>query len=146
MDYTDKEIELFLESQLKEHGEWLTKRFREKLEKNKNRSSGRLIGSMQGRNFSVRPNDGGATLAIDILEYGRLMEIGGRKRKLATRNRRVWEKKNHTPRGRKQTQWYNKNMYGGLGWLIRTITAGIGEEELQRIRDIISSNVNSASI
>ena len=135
MEYTDKEIQTFVSEQLKNHGEWLTRRFREALEKNKNRESGQLIASM-GDNFRITPSEGGATLVIDILEYGRLMEIGGRKRKIAAKNHDVWEKKNH--RGKKKTQWYNKNRYGGYGYLIRTLSAGMTETELQRIRSIIA--------
>ena len=135
MDYTDKEIQTFVTEQLKNHGEWLTKRFREALEKNKNRESGQLIASM-GNNFNVTPTEGGATLTIDILEYGRLMEIGGRKRKIAAKNHDVWGTKNH--RGKKKTQWYNKNRYGGYGYLIRTLSAGMTDAELQRIRSIIT--------
>lgn len=136
MEYTDKEIQAFVESQLKEHGEWLTRRFREALEKNKNKQSGRLIGSLSDGGFSVRPSEGGATLAIDILEYGRLMEIGGRKRKIAAKNHDVWGQRNR-PKGKKRVQWYNKNRYGGYGYLIRSLSAGMTEDELKRIRGII---------
>lgn len=134
MEYTDKEIQTFVEDQLLHHGEWLTRRFREALEKNKNRESGQLIASM-GRNFSVRSSEGGATLVIDILEYGRLMEIGGRKQKIVARNRNIWEKQNH--RSKKKTQWYNKNRYAGYGHLVRVLSVGMTDLELQRIRGIL---------
>ena len=135
MEYTEKEIQTFVMEQLKEHGEWLTRRFREALEKNKNRETGTLIGSMQGKGFSVKPEADGATLAIDILEYGRLMEIGGRRRRIAARNHDVWGKKNRA-KGKK-TLWYNKNRYGGYGYLVRSLSAGMSDAELQRIRGII---------
>jgi len=36
-------------------------------------------------------------------------------------------------------EWYNKNRYGGYGRLIRRLTAGMSEQELQRIRGILQS-------
>lgn len=136
MDYTEKEIQAFVEEQLRDHGEWLTRRFRGALEKNRNRNTGTLIGSLSGDSFEVRPSQGGATLAIDILEYGRLMEIGGRKRRLKQKNHDVWERRNHRPKG-KRVDWYNKNRYGGYGHLVRTLTAGMTDAELDRIRGIL---------
>ena len=34
-------------------------------------------------------------------------------------------------------QWYNKNRYAGYGRLIRRLTAGMSDAELQRIRGIL---------
>ena len=46
----------------------------------------------------------------------------------------VWGKKNRRP---KKVQWYNKNRYAGYGRLIRRLTAGMSDAELQRIRGIL---------
>ena len=40
--------------------------------------------------------------------------------------------------GQKKVQWYNKNRYGGYGRLIRRLTAGMSDAELQRIRGILN--------
>ena len=52
----------------------------------------------------------------------------------AKKNGDVWGKKNHRP---KKVQWYNKNRYVGYGRLIRRLTAGMSDAELQRIRGIL---------
>jgi len=51
----------------------------------------------------------------------------------------AWAKKNHCP---KKVQWYNKNRYAGYGRLIRRLTAGMSDHELQRIRGILQSAKN----
>ena len=47
----------------------------------------------------------------------------------------MWAKQNHKP---KKIQWYNKNRYAGYGRLIRRLTAGMSDHELQRIRGILA--------
>ena len=51
-----------------------------------------------------------------------------------SQNHGVWSKKNHRP---KKVRWYNKNRYAGYGRLIRRLTAGMSDAELQRIRGIL---------
>lgn len=41
-----KEIELFIQEELSQHGEWLVDRFAEALEKNKNVDTGQLLESL----------------------------------------------------------------------------------------------------
>jgi len=131
-----KEIELFIREELDQHGEWLIDRFTEALERNKNVDSGTLLESFDARVGSGP--DGSITLAVSFMTYGRAMEIAGRKRKKkaawAKKNGETWGKK--TRRGKK-VEWYNKNRYGGYGRLIRRLTAGMSEQELQRIRGIL---------
>lgn len=73
------------------------------------------------------------------MTYGRAMEVMGRRRKRkavwAKKNGDVWGKKNR--RGKK-VQWYNRNRYAGYGRLIRRLTAGMSDAELQRIRGILN--------
>lgn len=130
-----KEIELFVEEELSQHGEWLVDRFAEALERNRNVDTGQLLESLDyevGRGY-----DGSRTLSVSFMTYGRAMEIAGRRRKQRlkeNRNHDVWEKKNRRP---KKVQWYNKNRYAGYGRLIRRLTAGMSDRELRRIRGII---------
>ena len=75
----------------------------------------------------------------NFLTYGRLAEVMSSRRKkqqkIAKKNGDVWASKNHKP---KKVQWYNKNRYGGYGRLIRRLTAGMSDHELQRIRGILT--------
>ena len=131
--YDYKEIELFIREELSQHGEWLIDRFIEALEKNRNIDSGALIESFD---YQTGTEGGAQTLTVSFLTYGRAMEIGGRRRKqrMKEQNHKVWAKKNHRP---KRVQWYNKNRYAGYGRLIRRLTAGMSDDELQRIRGIL---------
>lgn len=130
-----KEIELFIQEELSQHGEWLVDRFAEALEKNKNVDTGQLLESLDYQTGSGP--DGSQTLSVSFMTYGRAMEIAGRRRKQRLKeqkNHDVWGKKNHRP---KKVQWYNKNRYAGYGRLIRRLTAGMSDAELRRIRGII---------
>lgn len=136
-EYSYKEVNLFIKEELSQHGEWLIDRFAEALEKNKNIDTGQLLESL---NYNTDEDHlGNFTLAISFMTYGRAMEVMARKRKKRlqeSQNQNVWAKKNHKP---KKTQWYNKNRYAGYGRLIRRLTAGMSEDELQRIRGILAN-------
>ena len=130
-----KEIDLFIQEELSQHGEWLVDRFVDALEAGDHVVSGDLIDSMD---YSTGNGvDGSQTLSISFLTYGRLMEAAARHRKQhlkESQNHGVWSKKNHRP---KKVRWYNKNRYAGYGRLIRRLTAGMSDAELQRIRGIL---------
>ena len=132
---TYKEIELFVQEELSQHGEWLVDRFAEALERNKNVDTGTLIESLDYQTGSGP--DGSQTLSVSFMTYGRAMEVMGRRRKQRlkeSRNHDAWGKKNRRP---KKVQWYNKNRYAGYGRLIRRLTAGMSDAELRRIRGIL---------
>ena len=135
-EYSNKEVNLFIKEELSQHGEWLIDRFADALEKNKNIESGQLLESL---NYDVgEDHQGNFTLSINFMTYGRAMEVMARRRKAKLQepqNHNVWAKKNHKP---KKVQWYNKNRYAGYGRLIRKLTVGMSEDELKRIRDILS--------
>lgn len=130
-----KEIDLWVREELDQHGEWLVDRFVEALERGGHVVSGDLIDSF---NYRTGSEMGAQTLTVSFFTYGRLMEATARKRKRqsawAKKNGEVWGKKNHRP---KKVQWYNKNRYAGYGRLIRRLTAGMSDAELQRIRGIL---------
>jgi hypothetical protein len=134
-DVSDKEIQQWISEELKQHGTFLVDRFVAALDKNKNVDTGALRSSFSQ---SVAFTPDGITLTLQFFTYGRYIEIAARRRK----KHKEWEKKNGqvwngTNRKPKKVQWYNKNRYAGYGRLIRTLTAGMSDAELQRIRGII---------
>lgn len=135
-DISYKEIDLWVREELSQHGEWLVDRFVEALERGKNVVSGDLIDSL---NYDVGQGaDGSQQLTVSFLTYGRLAEVMSsrhKKRLKEQQNHDVWGRKNHRP---KKVQWYNKNRYAGYGRLIRRLTAGMSDHELQRIRGILT--------
>lgn len=139
-DPTYQEIDLFIREELSQHGEWLVDRFIEALERGGNVDTGALAESFD---YRTATEQGAQILTVSFLTYGRLAEIRSRRsRKAATvtaesasgRNRSVWARKNHRP---KRVQWYNRNRYAGYGRLIRRLTAGMSESELQRLHGIL---------
>ena len=135
-DISYKEIDLWVREELSQHGEWLVDRFIEALEKGGHVVSGDLLDSFDYQ--TGQGYDGSQTLTVSFLTYGRLAEVASRRRRKSTneqKNHNVWGKKNHKP---KKMQWYNKNRYAGYGRLIRRLTAGMSDHELQRIRGILN--------
>lgn len=129
-----QEIDLWVREELSQHGEWLVDRFIEALERGRNVDTGALIDSFD---YTTGSEQGAQTLTVSFLTYGRLAEVRSRRRKQHLKeqqNHNVWARKNHHP---KRVQWYNKNRYAGYGRLIRRLTAGMSDHELQRIRGII---------
>ena len=133
-----KEIDLWVREELSQHGEWLVDQFVEALERGGHVVSGDLIDSFD---YRTATEQGAQTLTVSFLTRGRLMEVAGRRRRKSAsggfpggNNRSAWAKKNHRP---KRVQWYNKNRYAGYGRLIRRLTAGMSDAELQRIRGIL---------
>ncbi len=129
-----KELDLWIQEELSQHGEWLIDRFIDALERNKNVDSGNLIESFD-YSVSAGSPGGGTTLTVTFPLYGRLAEVRSRRLRKSGTNRDTWQRKhNHKP---KKVQWYNKNRYAGYGRLIRRLTAGMSEAELKRIRGIL---------
>ena len=132
--YSYKEIDLWVREELSQHGEWLVDRFIEALEKGGHVDTGALVESFD---YQTGTEQGAQTLTVSFNTYGRMMEVAARRRKQhlkESQNQKVWAKKNHRP---KRVQWYNKNRYAGYGRLIRRLTAGMSDAELQRIRSIL---------
>lgn len=143
-DPTYQEIDRWVREELSQHGEWLIDRFIEALEQGGHVNTGDLADSF---NYQTGTEGGAQTLTVSFFTYGRLAEVRSRRSKSAAsapasapagsasgNNRRVWAKRNHRP---KRVQWYNRNRYAGYGRLIRRLTAGMSDAELQRIRGIL---------
>lgn len=136
-----KEVNLFIRRELDRHGEWLVDTFVEQLEKNGNIITNKLLESLNWTLYD--PGDGSAAgLAVGFETYGRFFEIRGRQSRIAKNNsfpvntnKTAWPGKK---RSKKSTRWYAKNMYGGLGKLVSRLSAGITEDELKRIRQVMA--------
>lgn len=113
---------------LREHGDWLVGVFREALRKN--RDTGSLDESFT---TGVTGGTDGATLTIEFNLYGRFAEIRSRRHTKA-RNSDVWQQRNGR---RKRVLWYSNNRYRGYGRLIRLLTAGLSEQQLQQLRQAV---------
>jgi len=131
-DPTYQELDLWIQEELSQHGEWLIDRFIDALERNKNVDSGNLIDSFD---YRTSQEQGAQVLTVSFPLYGRLAEVRSRRLRKSGTNQDTWRRKhNHKP---KKVQWYNKNRYAGYGRLIRRLTAGMSEAELKRIRGIL---------
>lgn len=131
-DPTYKELDLWIQEELSQHGEWLIDRFIDALERNKNVDSGNLIDSFD---YRTSQEQGAQVLTVSFPLYGRLAEVRSRRLRKSGTNQDTWQRKhNHKP---KKVQWYNKNRYAGYGRLIRRLAAGMSEAELKRIRGIL---------
>lgn len=140
MKPTSDEMREFIRRELLRHGQWLSARFRENLERNRNVSSGELIDAIAMPRLTADD-----TLVFELPSYGRFFEIEGRRRRttynrLRRENGSAWMKQNGFARVKK-TDWYAKTMYRGLGRLVSRLSAGISEEELSDIRSALEYGV-----
>ena len=127
-----QELDLWIQEELSQHGEWLIDRFIDALERNKNVDSGNLIDSFD---YRTSQEQGAQVLTVSFPLYGRLAEVRSSRLRKSGTNQDTWRRKhNHKP---KKVQWYNKNRYAGYGRLIRRLTAGMSDAELKRIRGIL---------
>ncbi|KAA6328214.1 hypothetical protein EZS27_022871 [termite gut metagenome] len=137
----NKELNLlFIEEELSQHGEWLCDAFTEAIEKQKLILTQDLHDSI---NYSTFNKDGNPGLRINFLSYGRAFEIAGYKRKNKKHevdtNREVWGIKLNRQQEKKNTQWYARNMYGGLNRLVSRIMYGLSDVEIARLKSIIEN-------
>lgn len=140
-----KEVNEFIRRELDKHGEWLVDRFVEQLEKNGNRITDTLLNSLNWNLYD--PGDGSAAgLEVGFETYGRFFEIRSRESRQRKDNamplnvnKLVWGIKERKKK-RKSTRWYARNMYGGLGKLVSRLSAGISDDELQRIRQVMQDS------
>lgn len=146
MEADYKDIEMFIREQLAVHGEAICDKLINALEQNKNIKTGDLENAI-----ACSTSDEGAfiTEQIKFIDYGRAFEIAGYKKNSAEKfaentNKAVWGVKNRTKKN-KNTKWYARNMYSNLGALVRTLAAGMSDDELFRIKNMIKANVTSPS-
>lgn len=135
---------LFIEEELSQHGEWLCDRFMDALERQKLKETGDLGDSVNYESFMDGDDPG---LRVSFFSYGRAFEIAGSRGRNKNKwtvnaNRDVWGIK-HNRKGKKNTRWYARNMYGGLNRLISKIMYGLTDAEIARLKGIIEGKKNS---
>ena len=147
MDSTEsKELKLlFIQEELSQHGEWLCDEFTEAIERKKLKKTEDLYDSINYDSFMDGDDVG---LRVSFFSYGRAFEIAGsrknKKNKWAVNtNRDIWGIKQNKSKVKKNTQWYARNMYGGLNRLISKVMYGLSDVEIARLKNIIEERKNS---
>jgi hypothetical protein len=142
-DTDDKELKLlFIGEELSQHGEWLCDAFTQAIEEHGLILTQDLHDSI---NYSTFNKNGNPGLKINFLSYGRTFEINGYKRRREEKghkvdtNRDVWGMKLNRHQEKKNTQWYARNMYGGLNRLISRVMYGLSDMEITRLKSIIEN-------
>lgn len=139
---SDKEIKvLFIREILDQHAEFLIDLFSETLEANKIYKSGELL---DGINYQIRTFSDSTDLLISFPSYGRFIEI---------RYNRIKNKKNvfHVDTNRelfgvksnafapKNVNWYSRNAYGSINRLISMLSYEFSDQEISRLKGILSN-------
>lgn len=133
---------LFIEEELSQHGEWLCDILSEAIAKRKLVESGDLQGSVNYSSFKRAGNPG---LKVYFVKYGRFIDINGyrKDRHHVDTNRAVWGVKENRIK-RKNTQWYARNMYGGINRLIGRVMYGLSDVEIERLKGILANRKNNS--
>lgn len=132
---------LFIEEELSQHGEWLCDILQQEIEKKRLKDSGSLLNSLNYSSFKSGNNPG---LRVNFMSYGRAIDINAYKknRHSVDVNREIWGMKENRRKQRKSSNWYAINMYGGLNKLISRIMYGLTDEEIARLKGILSNRKN----
>lgn len=129
---------LYIEEELSQHGEWLCDVLMEAIDKRKLIQTRGLRDSFKQTAFHKGENPG---LRVSFFSYGRALEIAGNRKNRHTvdTNRDVWGMKQNRNRMKKNTQWYAKNMFGGLNRLISRVMYGLSDREIERLKGILEN-------
>ena len=135
----DREIRMrFIREELDKHGEWLKRELLKAIASLKLVRQGELKRSVAYGLFKEGGNDG---IRLSFISYGRVVDM----QKMRDRRRKAKEtkdtigemtaarKRNRTRH--KNTQWYARNMYGGMNVLVQRIMYELTEEEINRIKE-----------
>ena len=134
-----KELKLlFIQEELSQHGEWLVDALTEAIEKRGLMRTQELYESVDYKTFKSGENPG---LKVSFFSYGRAFEIAGNKknRHSVDTNKTLWKVKKNRNVMKKNTQWYAKNMYGGLNRLISRVMYGLSDVEIERLKGILEN-------
>lgn len=133
----DEIIDLHFQESLDLHGEMLTDLLREQIERKKLIQSGDLEESI---GYKVVKQEGGQMLKVDFLTYGRHVDrLGYKKRKHEVDlNSEIWGMKENRKKNRNK-RWYAAYMYEDFYKLVSRLMYGLGDDELKRLRHIISN-------
>lgn len=130
--------QLYIEEELSQHGEWLCDMLMEAIDKRRLVQTRGLKDSIKQTAFHQGENPG---LKVSFFSYGRAFEIAGNKKNRHTvdTNREVWGMKQNRRAMKKNTQWYAKNMFGGLNRLISRVMYGLSDREIERLKGILEN-------
>lgn len=130
--------QLYIEEELSQHGEWLCDMLMEAIDKRRLVQTRGLKDSIKQTAFHKGENPG---LKVSFFSYGRAFEIAGNKKNRHTvdTNREVWGMKKNRRAMKKNTQWYAKNMFGGLNRLISRVMYGLSDREIERLKGILEN-------
>lgn len=137
---------LFIQEELSQHGEWLVDALTEAIEKRGLMRTENLLDSVDYKTFNSGQNPG---VRVSFFSYGRAFEIAGRKkinRHSADTNKMIWNMKQNRHSIKKNTQWYARNMYGGLNKLISRVMYGLSDVEIARLKGILENRKASSNI
>lgn len=129
---------LYIEEELSQHGEWLCDVLMEAIDRRKLKRTEELYNSISYDTFHKGENPG---LKVSFFRYGRMFEIAGNRKNRHTvdTNRDVWGMKQNRNGMKKNTQWYAKNMFGGLNRLISRVMYGLSDREIERLKGILEN-------
>jgi hypothetical protein len=142
--YSELEL-LFIKEQLYVHSEELTDLFVADIERKNLFKSGDLLSVFEsGSPYKVWNSSGSVVLSMKFPDYGRFIEINFHK-KLRTENNKdnakKWgakeKEKAKANSKRKNTDWYTRNVYGSQNLLIGRLMWGLGDIEIQRLKNIL---------
>lgn len=142
MSPSNKEIKvLFIREVLDQHAEYLIDQFIETLEANKIYRTGELA---EGIKYKVKTSSDSTALHISFPDYGRFIEIRYnrlKKKKNAFNvdtNKELFGIKSNTFKIKK-VNWYSRNTYGSLNRLISMLSNEFSEQEIERLKNILSN-------
>lgn len=136
-DISDDVKLLYIEEELSQHGEWLCDVLTEAIEKRQIMQTQALFESVDYSTFKEGENPG---VRVNFLTYGRFVDIAAYRKKdrhQVDTNREVWGIKHN--RKHKPKQWYARNMYGGLNRLIGRVMYGLTDQEIERLKGILTN-------
>lgn len=138
-----KEIKvLFIREVLDQHAEFLSDLFTDTLEANKIYRTGELA---DGIKYKVKTSSDSTALHISFPDYGRFIEIRYNKLKKKKKNsfnvdtnKELFGIKNNSFKI-KNVNWYSRNAYGSLNRLISMLSNEFSEQEIERLKNILSN-------
>ena len=130
--------QLYIEEEFSQHGEWLCDALIEAIERRGLIRTDNLHDSISYKTCHQGQNPG---RKVSFFSYGRAFEIAGNKKNRHTvdTNREVWGMRQNRRAMKKNTQWYAKNMFGGLNRLISRVMYGLSDREIERLKGILEN-------
>lgn len=154
MEVTPGEIkEAFTREVLNNHGDYVMDILKDSISDLSLIDQGNLLGSIS---FKVKRIGADFAIEFSFTGYGRAIEIAFHRRK-KTNTRDVIKqlygvksredvKAEQSIRSRKDTRWYSRNVYGTINTLIGRYMYGFTEQEIERLKSIITTAATSGQM